>query len=390
MGKRIALFCDGTWNTAEQRYPTNVRLACESATVRPSVQSIHYFSGVGAESERVLGGLFGVGLDRILLKAYVALCADYRPGDQIFLFGFSRGAYMARSLVGLIRKCGILRDDNLEQAEQALALYRQREGGADSPTALAFRKQHAAAYFEPYGTSANAKTGGLKIAYVGLWETIGALGVPQRIPFSRVFNTRYRFHDCDISSIVQRARHCLAVDEVRNALRATPWSDESIARVNAIHGGQVIEQAWFPGDHGAVGGGGMRAELSSGPLRWVVEGARSLGLEFDDPKGHLKNAAKLSDPVNGMLRSASGNDFWLRVQGSGPRLQSAPRTLGDVSADLRRRAAERPGYLTEASQRGVWRRTTLSSVLPKLAPASTSTSPAPIAQSAPREKQLAR
>jgi uncharacterized protein (DUF2235 family) len=366
MGKRIGVFCDGTWNTAAQRYSTNVRLLCESAGQHPSVQHLHYFDGVGAGEERLLGGLFGVGLDRILLEAYVRLCIDYRQGDEIFLFGFSRGAYMARSLVGLMRKCGVLGPENAEKAQQALALYRRRERGPDSPAALAFRKQYAAAYYEPYGCSDNARRGGLMITYLGLWETIGALGVPQRVPFSEWFNRRYRFHDCDISTIVKRARHCLAVDEFRRALPATPWSDESIARVNAVHGARRIEQAWFPGDHGAVGGGGMRAELSSGPLLWVAEGARKAGFEFDDRKGHLERAARISDPVNGMLRNADGDDFWLGVQGHGQRVHGAPRTLDNVSEELARRAGSRANYLSEVSRRGRWRRELLKAVLPKL------------------------
>lgn len=360
MAKRIALFCDGTWNFKDQPYPTNVWRLYESTAQIEHEQACEYLEGVGRKRHRLLGGLAGVGLNNILLEAYLKLCTAYEPGARIFLFGFSRGAYVARSLAGMMRACGVLAPDKLHLAPEALAIYRRRGVKPDRERALEFRARNAIAQYE--GDEAVKAGKGLSIAYMGLWETVGALGVPQRIPFSAIFNRGLRFHDADVSRMVRRARHCIAIDETRNALPNTPWTGESIRRVNEAYGEGSIEQVWFPGDHGAVGGGGLRDGLSHEPLLWVAEAAEEEGLVFDDAKGQLQRAAEEQDPVNGMLKS-DGNDFWLRVQGLGPRLAERPRTLDDVSAGLRERARERPRYLLEDSLKGVWRRETLNDVL---------------------------
>jgi uncharacterized protein (DUF2235 family) len=368
MPKKIALFCDGTWNSAEQRYPTNVCLLSESTAHIAGAQHVHYFDGVGIHSDRLWGGLFGIGLDRILLDAYKALCADYDPGDELFLFGFSRGAYTARSLVGMMRKCGVLKKEHLAKADEALSIYRCREtDGPDSETAIAFRHDYAAACYAAPGSPHAACAPQLTVHYMGIWETIGALGVPERIPFARFFNRRYHFHDCDISSMVERAQHALAIDEVRHALTHTPWTEESVRRINDAHGERRIEQVWFPGDHGSVGGGGMRAQLSSGALLWVADGARRAGLVIDDAKDHLNLATTTFDAVNGLLKNADGDPIGLSIQGRGPRLNQAPQTMDELSTSAKVRAAGRWAYLRDASQHGRWRRQTLAPLLEALA-----------------------
>ena len=127
MTKNIAIFCDGTWNKSDAPAPTNVvRLAQAVRNTQPKgqerAQVVIYVEGVGTGRgagklakfmDRNLGGMFGWGLLENIKEAYRAIIFNYEPGDQIFLFGFSRGAYTARSLAGLIRKAGILPRDKV-------------------------------------------------------------------------------------------------------------------------------------------------------------------------------------------------------------------------------------------------------------------------------------
>ena len=144
--KRIVIACDGTWNRLDAERQTNVAKLAEA--VLPAgpdgvAQVVCHLDGVGSGRgtgrlaralDRALGGTMGFGLEATLAEAYRFLVFAYAPGDEIHLFGFSRGAYTARSLAGLIRNCGILERRHAEAIPLALALYRARtpEAGPDS------------------------------------------------------------------------------------------------------------------------------------------------------------------------------------------------------------------------------------------------------------------
>jgi uncharacterized protein (DUF2235 family) len=212
------LYCafDGTWNKAEHGAVTNVfRLA--QLLPRTPTQLVWYDEGVGTGTFQKLRGAFGFGLSRNIQQGYAYLALTYEPGDEIFLFGFSRGAYTARSLAGLIRKCGILRrsqlpvvrvhdlsdrdvqarlDDVIAQIEQSYELYRQRDGTPDTPASLGFRQAHAHALFHPTEQSDPTAT---RIKFRGVWDTVGSLGVPlkTRRGVSAWNKDRYLFHDSE-------------------------------------------------------------------------------------------------------------------------------------------------------------------------------------------------
>ncbi|MEU6773182.1 DUF2235 domain-containing protein [Streptomyces sp. NPDC046759] len=271
MIKRLVVCCDGTWNFADQPSKTNVTKIALSVHAGPAAgkdQRVYYHSGVGTHRwERLRGGAFGLGLSRNVLDAYRFLVETYEPGDELFLFGFSRGAFTARSLAGLVRNCGIVRRDHADRIQDAWALYRDR---IEKPTGVAsalFRRSYA------HETD---------IHFIGVWDTVGALGIPAPgprwlRPVVNRFNRRWAFHDTELSSWVRAAFHALSVDEQREAFRPALWHQKP----GAAERGQELKQVWFAGSHCDVGGGYNETGLSDIALLWMAEQAGRHGLEFD-------------------------------------------------------------------------------------------------------------
>ncbi|UJW86338.1 DUF2235 domain-containing protein [Devosia sp. SL43] len=294
--KRIAIFCDGTWNTMASPEPTNVVIAAravQSVAADGVTQVTYYNEGVGTTYliapglEARLAGAFGFGLFDKIADAYRFLVLNYQPGDDIYIFGFSRGAYTARSLAGMIRKCGVLRKENAAQIGRAFSFYKSPDVRPSGVEAHRFRNElsHPAVLKvrNRTGETGRADDGDFSIAYLGVWDTVGALGIPSYLPLSGRLNgvNRYRFHDAELSSLIGSARHALAIDENRRPFEATQWSN--LDQLNAMPGrAGNYQQLWFPGDHGSVGGGGDIRGLSNEALIWVVEGAREAGLGLDD------------------------------------------------------------------------------------------------------------
>lgn len=264
MAKRLVVCCDGTWNTPDQTSPTNVTkfaLAVATEGSDGKDQLVFYLRGVGTTRwERLRGGAFGVGLSRNVKDAYRFLVDSYVPGDELFLFGFSRGAFTARSLAGLVRKSGILKRESADRLDEAYKLYRDRLSHPRGVEAQLFRRTYS------YET---------RIRVVGVWDTVGALGVPlSGLRWINAFNRRWQFHDTDLSTTVDAAFHALAVDEKRKAFAPTLWHQQADAT------DQRLEQVWFAGAHCDVGGGYSQTGLSDIALLWMADRARSCGLTF--------------------------------------------------------------------------------------------------------------
>lgn len=288
--RKLILCCDGTWNRADQERngvacPTNVvRLAYRIAKADgPAPQLIYYDQGVGTGNliDRLSGGAFGEGLEDNVHDAFRFLIANYELGDQIYLFGFSRGAFTARSIGGMIRKCGILKRASIAKYRSALELYRS-ESPPDGPTAAAFRREHSI-----------AGDGEIPIQMIGVWDTVGSLGIPLR-GLRWLTRQRYQFHDTELSGTVKFAFHALAVDERRGPFVPTLW-------MNKPKPGQEIVQTWFCGAHSDVGGGYAESGLSDIALEWMLENAARAGLKIEppfesahppkpDPRGMLHNS----------------------------------------------------------------------------------------------------
>ncbi len=261
--KRLIICSDGTWNTPDQRVPSNiVKLShlISTESLDGSAQVVYYDQGVGTGNvlDRLTGGAFGRGLDNNIEDNYRFLVNNYAPGDDIFLFGFSRGAYTVRSTVGLIRKCGVLRKEHAGKVRAAYDLYRRRDVNPDLPDVVSFRKD--------FSHDADIK-------FVGVFDTVGALGIPVR-GLRLLTKGKYQFHDTQLTSKVKFAYHALAIDERRTPFKPTLWT-------NVPKPGQTVEQAWFAGVHSDIGGSLDSAGLGDVTLQWMISRATACGLSFD-------------------------------------------------------------------------------------------------------------
>ena len=292
--KRIAFCFDGTWNKIDGEHPTNVARIAQSVSRydkegRP--QFIYYDEGVGTSAtERWTGGILGRGLMENVIEAYHFLVLNYEPGDQLYVFGFSRGAFTARSFVGLVRNCGIISRRSLTHIRAAMKLYMNRADGAspNSERARQFRMEHCPMLCLPgdlkwrketFPDKAQDDLTDLNIQFLGVWDTVGALGIPNHLSWlAKLFNRKYRFHDTTLSSFVSRACHAVSVDEQRRAFEPSMWTnlDDLNDRTTDRY-----EQVLFPGVHAAVGGGGPVRGLSDAALEWIFKAARKQGLAFD-------------------------------------------------------------------------------------------------------------
>jgi uncharacterized protein (DUF2235 family) len=263
MSKNIIFCSDGTWQTP--RSNTNVWKISKGITTS-STQVVFYDDGVGADLtglNRTIVGAFGCDILDKIKSGYTQISHVYEPGDEIFLFGFSRGAYTVRCIAGMIASCGLpggTFDDAL--VEGVFAAYRDP---AHRATLLA-----DLARYELEDSC---------IRMVGVWDTVGALGIPAI--FGGVDLKQYSFLDTGLHPDVKNACHCMAIDEQRREFPVTEWTGDPVA-------GQTIDQVWFSGCHGDIGGGtptgggvDETTTLSDIPLSWMVNKAVALGLVFD-------------------------------------------------------------------------------------------------------------
>ena len=273
MTTRLIVCFDGTWDRPDPNTDPAARI--ESNVCRfyeatfsgklpgGDIQKKWYDSGVGTNwYDRILGGAFGIGIDQKIRDGYQWLSDNYPDPDpsdiEVFVLGFSRGAYTARSLVGMIRNCGLLRPENAHRVADAYALYRRRDESADTVQAQAFRDRYSRE---------------IKIKFLGVWDTVGALGIP--LQALQWLNAKeYAFHDTELSGIVENAAHAIAIDEFRVDFQATLWAP-------IVKPGQNVEQRWFVGAHADVGGGYQSRLLSDITLTWMMRKAAAAGLAID-------------------------------------------------------------------------------------------------------------
>ncbi|KXO99097.1 hypothetical protein AXK60_10930 [Tsukamurella pseudospumae] len=318
--------CDGTWQRSDSRYVSNVEKIARS--VAPvghdgAPQIVFYQRGVGSAGsrmERLLAGAVGIGLDDNILDCYYFLALNYAPGDRISVFGFSRGAYTARSLVGMIDYAGLLRPDGLakDRLPAAMALYRSRP----APNTAA-PPGHRAALDEQRGYCHDPGT--VVIDTLGVFDTVGALGVPG------IGRAKYRFHNVDLTPKVCRARQALALAERRRIFTPCLWGGEH----------RDIRQVWFDGVHLDVGGGYENSYYSDRALFWMIGEAAQ--------RGRLRESVRPGLPI----RPEDYDDYpGLRFDWS--RLEPGICSTGPVEHD-----SLGPGYRiinALAIIRGVWSR----------------------------------
>jgi uncharacterized protein (DUF2235 family) len=277
MPKRIVFLADGTWQAPVNN--TNVYRLYKALLVN-SDQVVYYDDGVGADAtglDRLVEGAFATAIFQKVMDGYTTIAHVYEPGDQIYLFGFSRGAYTVRSLAGMIANCGVpsgsFTDDCVTQVFQAYRNPAQRQAILASLSACGL---------------ADAT-----ITLVGVWDTVGALGIPAI--FGGIDESKFGFLDTKLHPDVKNAVHCMAIDEQRPQFPSTLWDPlpapppgQQAAQTSPQTLSQTLTQVWFSGCHGDVGGGTPQgSSLDSGTrlcditMGYMVAQAQALGLAFD-------------------------------------------------------------------------------------------------------------
>jgi uncharacterized protein (DUF2235 family) len=262
MTRRIAFCADGTWDGTSNN--TNVFRMYNAISSIPGQQYKFYDPGVGANGqpiEKLAGGAFGFGLFQKVKDAYSSIAGVYEDGDELYIFGFSRGAYTARSVAGMIAACGLpTKNPDPNQVEVAFNAYRNKD-----------RRAELLATLSAYNMVMPA------ITMVGVWDTVGALGIPS--VFGGVDNVLYGFLDTSLNTRIRNAYHALAIDEKRAEFPPTLWTGDPAP-------GQTVSQVYFCGVHSDVGGGyaddpGTGTALSDITLSWMMRKAQALGLVID-------------------------------------------------------------------------------------------------------------
>jgi uncharacterized protein (DUF2235 family) len=297
----VIVCCDGTWNTADERdsgvpSPTNVAKiynAIAKTDTQGAEQRAYYHSGVGTEGNRLekfLGGALGDGLEKNVKSAYKWLAQNYHPGDKIYIFGFSRGAYTARYVAGMICSFGLADFSSTNPSDDEMWKGVDRVYEADRANAEPMTIADITFFNTPAGQSPKDTT---PIQLLGVWDTVGALGIPSDMALLKLLDDvdAHQFQDAVLSNTVLHARHALAIDEQRESFTPTLWANAD------KH--PDAKQIWFAGVHSDVGGGYIQTGLSDIALNWMMDEAKALGLNFragifnqlsPDPQGILHDS----------------------------------------------------------------------------------------------------
>jgi uncharacterized protein (DUF2235 family) len=286
--KKIIVLSDGTGNSASALAKSNVWRTYQAIDLSQGAQIAQYGDGVGTSSIRylaALGGAFGWGLKRNVLHLYKFLCRNYQPGDEIYGFGFSRGAFTIRVLIGLVVNQGLVRAHSEEELEMlANAAYREyraeryRRGALSLSTygrvvrnvVIAMQKRLLG--LKKYTKTKNTPVESIK--FLGLWDTVDAYGMPIKELKAGIdrFIWPLLFDSNSPSEKIERACHALALDDERATFHPLVWN------VSGITNPGRFEQVWFPGMHADVGGGYHDDALSHVPLMWILDNAAKAGL----------------------------------------------------------------------------------------------------------------
>jgi uncharacterized protein (DUF2235 family) len=277
--RKLIVCLDGTWNQRDSKEaPTNVaKIARAIAPVDEDgvTQLIYYHPGVGSGDwfDSLVGGAFGAGLSANIESAYSFLADNCQDNDLIYLFGFSRGAFTARSLAGLVSLAGILRKSDMQRFQTIFDIYRlQKNRGAILGANDATRSEALKEAF-PNDAKLREELDSIlhdsrrrNVFFIGVWDTVGSLGVPLG-PLRWVTMRRYGFHNTDLSPSVRYAYQALAVDERRRIFKPTLWTRTPRAADSAP---QELQQVWFAGCHSNVGGGYDDSGLSDMSFLWMA------------------------------------------------------------------------------------------------------------------------
>lgn len=292
----IVICADGTWNRPEddieKNFPTNVLKLARSIAPgsREKKQHVFYDWGLGSHHSAIISGATGRGIHKNVLDGYRYIVQNYASGDQIYLFGFSRGAYTVRALCGLINNCGIVKRKDANLINRAWDIYKSpsKKNHPNGNNAQDFRESYCHR--------------SRQVHFVGVWETVGALGIPSSV--MGLLDGNDEFYDTKMGGNVKFARHGLAIDEKRADFQPTIW------RARA---GVDLKQVWFCGSHSDIGGsyppdkdGRSIADIALG---WMMDEAVAADLTLAP---HLK--AGLSNGSGALLHESRRKLFRFKAR----------------------------------------------------------------------------
>ena len=286
--KNIVIFSDGTCNEGDKGYPTNVNKMYQVVKRRCKEQVAFYDPGVGTDFHKITGAAFGIGISKNIRECYEYLVDYYESGAKIFLFGFSRGAYTVRSLAGMVDKVGVLKRTHRDQANRAFKLYKKKNN-----------EEEVELFIKKCCWQADAENEKPEIFFIGVWDTVSALGIPL-LAFQSLnpFSARWHgFHDPRLPERVAYGYQALAIDEKRKIFNPEIWQDSTSLS-------QVMEQTWFAGVHSNLGGGYRRTGLSDISLEWMIQKGEKAGLLLWD--NYREKVLMAPDPSGKMYDSRTG------------------------------------------------------------------------------------
>ncbi len=333
MAKNIVIFSDGTGQEGGKKNNTNVYKLFNMIEDRSSRQIAFYDRGLGTGFRKLTGSAAGRGISKNIRECYEFLFENYQSRDQVYLFGFSRGAYTVRSLSGFIEMFGILPRSRPELIKKAYRIYKMKE-----PKRARKRDEFLAKHH----------TMRCPIKLIGVWDTVGALGLPIKAleilnPFKR------KFHNTEMCMNVEAGRHALSIDDERKTFWPAFWDERELGTTpDGVE--QDVKQVWFIGMHTDVGGGYKEQQLSDIALDWMFDEAKSFGLlpyanhkvrtsasalgkmhDSREKLGHLyrKAVRQLDDQIQEVLVHST-----VQERANAPEAQYAPWILSDSHSSV--------------------------------------------------------
>ncbi|NOY67324.1 MAG: DUF2235 domain-containing protein [Gammaproteobacteria bacterium] len=286
MPKNIIVLSDGTGQKGGQGDNTNIYKLFNMLLKQPPEQVVFYDEGIGTGTRKFISLLTGLGFSKNIQDGYRFIIDNYEEGDQIYLFGFSRGAATVRSLSSFMHYFGVLPKSSPELIPKAYKLYKTKDKDERKSKASAFKKKYQSVP--------------VKIVFLGCYDTVAALGLPVPVLcelIDKIPAFRHKFHDFLLSECVENAYQALAIDDERKEFHPILWDTE-------MKDYQSIKQVWFCGMHTDVGGGYPEQELSDIPLDWMVQQAEAHGLKINSDYN-----VKINEDINGTMHNSRGTFF---------------------------------------------------------------------------------
>ncbi|MBC8553702.1 MAG: DUF2235 domain-containing protein [Candidatus Brocadiales bacterium] len=322
MGKNIILCADGTGNKGGYTPSSNVYKIYNAININDNPQIRFYDNGIGTEKNkyyRGLAGAFGLGFKSNVIDLYVYLAKNYNPDDQVYLFGFSRGAATIRAFAGFIATCGLIDGRKLDKYElkdrvnEAFGAYKRLRKKKLQADQTKFQTEQMK-FIDKHKSH-----GIIPIKFIGIWDTVSSLGFPQKwdktgvgifmlnlffMGMDRISDLvlPHNFYNYNLTNNIKYACQALAIDDERTSFWPKVWIEKEYSR--------HVEQVWFAGMHSNVGGGYNRTGMATVTLEWMMEKSGAQGLVFNDDT--LRNVHDNADVHGRMYNSREGLSIYYR------------------------------------------------------------------------------